>query len=197
MPTITGTSYSDTLIGTPDKDKIYGRSGNDWLYGRGSEDYLSGGSGNDYLDGEAGLDDLEGGSGEDKLYGGGGEDYLSGKSGDDYLDGEAGQDALEGGSGADKYVILFQGYSPDTGPGVNGDTIIGFNGNEGDKIDLSNIDAIYGPFGSVVTPVQEAFNVNQLSYFDGVLHADVINGPDVEIALVGAPSLNILTDVIL
>jgi hypothetical protein len=162
-------------------------------------------------------------------------DQIYGFKGNDYLDGEAGQDYLAGGSGADRYVFSFQSDSPDTGPDVNGDTIIGFNRDEGDKIDLSKIDAdlgsifdsvidlddldlpvgpppidfpvffnaaidiysdIYSDIHSYIYP-NDKFEVDQLSYSDGVLHADVIDGPDVEIALAGAPSLNILTDVIL
>lgn len=143
-------------------------------------------------------------------------DHMYGFKGNDILDGGAGRDELEGGSGADRYVFSSQSHSPNKGPGVNGDTIIGFNGDEGDKIDLSKIDAhdftfVDLPIG-IDLPVflngtfkvshsesqsNETFNVNQLSYSDGVLHADVINGPDVEITLAGAPPLNILTDVIL
>ena len=131
-------------------------------------------------------------------------DKLIGTSGDDLLDGGLGRDELEGGSGADKYIFSSLSDSLDTGAGVNGDTIIGFNRDEGDKIDLSKIDArldiiVVNPEIVIDPPVSlnDTFNVNQLSYSNGVLHADVINGPDVEIALAGAPSLNILTDIIL
>ena len=131
---------------------------------------------------------------EDQIYGFEGNDYLYGSIGNDLLDGRAGRDELEGGPDADRYVFSSQSHSPDTGPGVNGDTIIGFNGDEGDKIDLSKIDANNNSY----KPGNQEFFESQLSYDSstGVLHANVYGGSDVEIKLAGAPSLDLNVDVI-
>jgi Ca2+-binding RTX toxin-like protein len=89
------------------------------LYGSDEEvanyQNLSGGAGNDYIDGRGGGDTINGGAGDDILIGG------------------SGADILFGGSGADvfKYMSLVEGF----------DQIFSFSQSDGDKIDLSAIDA--------------------------------------------------------
>ena len=73
---------------------------------------------------------LTGNAGADKLVGGGGADQLTGGPG---------ADILIGGTHADRFIFL---NVSDSGPRItNRDTINDFNGNKGDRIDLSAIDA--------------------------------------------------------
>jgi Ca2+-binding RTX toxin-like protein len=75
----------------------------------------------------------------DVLYGFDGDDTLVGKGGNDVLVGGKGRDSLNGGKGADRF-----GYwsTEDSGTTLaTRDTIFGFNHAEGDRIDLSRIDA--------------------------------------------------------
>jgi Ca2+-binding RTX toxin-like protein len=71
------------------------------------------------------------------LAGGSGDDALVGGAGADILHGDAGRDFLAGGAGADRFVFA----AGDTGLGGSGDRINDFSHAQGDKIDLSAIDA--------------------------------------------------------
>ncbi len=86
---------------------------------------------NDAIAGRGGNDELFGLSGDDVLDGGLGNDLLNGGAGDDVLIGGPGQDTLIGGAGADRHVFFTLTE--------RGDTIQGFNANEGDRLDLSGI----------------------------------------------------------
>lgn len=74
------------------------------------------------------------------------------------------------------------------------DSIVDFNGNgaaSGERIDLSTIDA------NLNEPANQAFALNQLSYNNGVLTAEVIGfsipgSLDLQIRLVGNPPLDIV-----
>lgn len=115
-------------------------SGQDVFQGHnGSSDYFNGYAGNDTLFGLGGFDTLLGGDGNDKLFGGNDGDNLKGGAGNDTLVGGRGIDQLFGGAGADRFV--FNG-AVESNP-VNGqrDVIYDFNHSEGDKINLSGIDA--------------------------------------------------------
>jgi Ca2+-binding RTX toxin-like protein len=81
---------------------------------------------------------LSGGGGNDTLQGGAGSDYVLGGDGADTLTGSAGADTLAGGAGAD--VFVFSNLSHITS-GPSRDTIVDFSAAQGDKIDLSGIDA--------------------------------------------------------
>ena len=105
-----------------------GNGGNNQLYGNGEANTLSGLAGDDHLYGGAGRDILFGGSGNDKLYGG---------DQNDQLIGGLGVDRLEGAGGADQFRFESFAESPNSA----GDTIVGFSGVEGDRIDLSLLDA--------------------------------------------------------
>lgn len=130
---------ADTLDGGAGNDTLLGGDGNDRLLGGLDADRLFGGSGNDFLDGSIGGDRLEGGAGNDTLAGGAGNDALFGGLGNDRLVGGTGKDQLAGGLGADQFVFTNR---LDSGAGAAGrDIIIDFNRAQGDKIDLSAIDA--------------------------------------------------------
>ena len=93
-------------------------------------------AGDDSFTGRINADDLNGGAGDDTLDGGGGNDSLVGGKGDDELAGGKGHDLLTGNLGADLFV--FSGKASD----ANGDRISDFSAPKGDRIDLSQFDAI-------------------------------------------------------
>ncbi|WP_090132359.1 calcium-binding protein [Limnohabitans sp. Rim11] len=122
---------NDDLYGADGDDQLNGESGSDDLYGGIGNDRLDGGNGDDYLNGGAGIDALTGGIGSDDLYG---------EDGDDILIGGAGSDDLYGGLGNDTFRItnVFESGLTST----TRDHIFDFT--NGDKIDLSAIDATVG-----------------------------------------------------
>ena len=87
----------------------------------------------------SGNDTVTGTRGRDNLLGGAGADIINGKAGADTLAGGLGADDLYGGAGADKFVFKSAGETPVSASGR--DTIFDFSVAEGDKIDLSGIDA--------------------------------------------------------
>jgi Ca2+-binding RTX toxin-like protein len=94
---------------------------------------------NNVLTGGGGNDTLYAFSGHDKLFGGTGNDYLFADDGDDLLDGGTGTDVLHGGDGGD---LFFWSSTNETSVTVaTADLISDFNIAEGDRIDLSSIDA--------------------------------------------------------
>lgn len=98
-----------------------------------------GGGGDDILIGASSKDGLAGGDGDDTLSGGAGDDYLSGEDGKDQLTGGLGRDVLFGGNDADSFIYTAIDDSP-LGTRTH-DTIKDFHHSEGDRIDLSAIDA--------------------------------------------------------
>ncbi|SCY88907.1 family 16 glycosylhydrolase [Paracoccus tibetensis] len=106
------------------------------------------GSGNtldNRITGNAGNNRLDGGRGNDTLDGGAGNDSLTGGEGNDRLSGGLGKDELTGGLGADHFVFR---SAAETGPtAAQRDVITDFNRAQGDRIDLSEIDAIAGLAG--------------------------------------------------
>ncbi|MBR0556587.1 calcium-binding protein [Ciceribacter sp. L1K23] len=126
---LTGTGNTSGA-GNSLSNTIGGNSGNNTLNGYSGNDSLSGGAGNDSLYGGAGNDSLLGGSGNDRMKGGSGNDKLTGSSGADVLFGD---------SGADRFI--FKSLSDSTVSSSGRDTIEDFSRSQGDKIDLSAIDA--------------------------------------------------------
>ncbi len=152
--------FLPTLKGTSYDDNIFGGEGNDILYGN---------------------------LGNDKLFGHAGNDGFHGGYGNDYLSGGAGQDYLRGGVGADTFDFDSAGESLAWGAY---DTIADFSWEEGDKIDLSTIDA------NSLIPGDQAFDLNQLTYspLTGVLMADVYASEffqfdDLQVKVVGVDGL--------
>lgn len=110
----TGNGSANTLTGNGAANTLNGLDGNDMLFGNGGNDVLAGGEGNDFL---------RGGDGDDQLTGG------------------AGVDQLQGGAGADRFLF----DDGDTGATfATGDTVQDFSRAQGDRIDLSAVDAITG-----------------------------------------------------
>ncbi len=178
--TLTGTaSYA---IGNSIANTIKGNDSNNTLLGLGGNDYLRGERGDDGLYGGKGTDTLLGGSGNDHLYGQDGNDDLSGGPGNDILTGGSGGDRLFGGSGADTSDF---NSVVDSLPGwLSNDRIIDFDSREGDKIDLSTIDA------NLYLPGNQEFEEHQLSYYSAIelLTADIAGGGKLDIVIVGGAS---------
>jgi Ca2+-binding RTX toxin-like protein len=83
-------------------------------------------------------------SGKDQITGGRYGDTLSGFGGNDTITGGGGADYLTGGRGADRFVFK----SVSDSRGYNTDDITDFSRSQGDKIDLSKIDARTGVAGN-------------------------------------------------
>ncbi|MEZ5813113.1 MAG: tandem-95 repeat protein [Alphaproteobacteria bacterium] len=142
---IDGGLGNDLIKGEDGADSIFGGLGNDTLYGGNGNDTVYGQDGIDILYGDDGADWLEGGSENDTLYGGNNDDVLFGQDGDDILSGGAGADYLDGGSGADTFV--FDAATAYTGI----DSIVGFNVNDGDAIDISDLLSAYSPLDDLLS----------------------------------------------
>jgi Ca2+-binding RTX toxin-like protein len=165
-----GSAYDDNLMGTyGDNNVLRGGGGADTLYGLGGDDALRGEAGDDRLVGGPGDDLLEGGAGSDTAYfhaavvadlaagtatggdqvgsdrlagienlaGSGGDDRLAGDNRANILIGEQGADALEGRGGADRFVYY---GTYESRPGA-ADRILDFSPKQGDRLDLSAVDA--------------------------------------------------------
>lgn len=131
----------DDLSGTGNglANAITGNRGANVLSGWRGDDTLSGWAGNDTLYGGAGAEHLQGGTGNDLLSGGNGRDVLLGGGGNDTLYGGAGADRLAGGWGADTFI--FDSPADSTVWSGGQDVIEDFRRGQGDKIDLTGIDA--------------------------------------------------------
>lgn len=107
--------------------------------GNATANRITGNAANNVLSGGKGADTLEGGAGNDRLLGGMGNDRLFGGMGADRLNGGLGVDVMTGGLGADVFVFT---AAADSRPGAGQrDLITDFNRGQGDRIDLSVIDA--------------------------------------------------------
>ncbi|QXH62307.1 calcium-binding protein [Pseudomonas azerbaijanorientalis] len=166
----------------------------------------TGGSGSDTLlnfenlTGSAYHDKLTGNALANTLTGGAGNDTLTGGAGNDLLIGGAGLDKLYGGTGADKFD--FNALS-EMGLGAALRDVIGdFKTSEGDKIDLSTLDA------NVATAANDAFSfigssafssnaAGQVRFAGGILYGstDADTAAEFEIQLLGVNTLKV-TDLI-
>ncbi|OWJ61998.1 calcium-binding protein [Inquilinus limosus] len=160
---LSGLAGNDVLQGGAGADRLDGGDGNDVLRGNAGADALVGGAGTDtasYYDsavgvsvslvagtgsgGDAqgdtlsGIENLSGSQGNDSLVGDSGANVLLGGRGNDVLVGAGGADTLTGEAGADRFVYGSAAQSP---TGTGGDRITDFSHAQGDRIDLSAIDA--------------------------------------------------------
>lgn len=167
---LNGTPFADFIQGFGGGDAVHGNSGNDTIYWYSqSPDFWYFSEGRDLLYGD---------DGNDSIFGQNGNDYLDGGNDNDYLNGGNGQDTLVGGLGAD--IFDFDSVS-DSPAGGAVDQLYYFNWGEGDKIDLSTIDA------DLFLPGNQAFTSNQMTYnsANGMFTADVNGGSDLQIHMVG------------
>ncbi len=132
--TAEGNEADNRIVGSTGTDVIYGNGGNDRLEGNRGNDAIFGGSGKDTIKGGEGNDRLEGGDGNDLLSGSGGYDRLVGGAGNDRLDGGGGSVHHTGGAGADMFI--FRALDKTTKADITD-----FDKREGDRIDLTQIDA--------------------------------------------------------
>jgi Ca2+-binding RTX toxin-like protein len=109
-------------------------------------------------------------SGHDQVTGGRYDDHLSGFNGNDVLIGGRGADWLSGGKGADRFVFKSVAESR----GYNNDYITDFSRSQGDRIDLSKIDAKTGAGNNAFTFIGTA----EFSGQKGELRYDVVEGED-------------------
>ncbi|WP_152613264.1 M10 family metallopeptidase C-terminal domain-containing protein [Inquilinus limosus] len=160
---------NDTGSGLGGNDTLLGEAGDDVLRGGAGADTLNGGTGIDtasYFDssvaisvslvtgtgggGDAagdilvGIENLSGSQGNDGLAGNAGANTLQGWNGNDVLVGNGGKDTLTGGAGADRF---YYAALSDSVVGANADRITDFSHAQGDRIDLSAIDANAGVAG--------------------------------------------------
>lgn len=193
-----GGKGNDLLVGDNGDDKLYGQAGSDLLAGERGDDRLDGGKGFDYAtffyapsganvnlaagtasDGFGGTDTLvsiEGVYGSkfaDTIRGDAGTNELFGNQGNDVLIGGGGQDLTVGNEGADRFVFN-DGDVSDTL--AKADLIGDFRRAEGDRIDLSGLDANAGQAGD------QAFTFIGSGAFTGKageLRFDYVNGEGV------------------
>jgi Ca2+-binding RTX toxin-like protein len=137
-----GNNLDNDIIGTSDGDTIFAYGGKDYVDAGYGDDYVEGGDGDDMLWGGGGKDELHGGDDNDQLFGYTGDDKLFGDAGDDFLSGGLGQDILTGGLGADTFFFATWHFSNSPDSGLRDpDYIKDFSHAQGDKIDVSPIDA--------------------------------------------------------
>jgi serralysin len=140
------------------------------------------------LNGTFGHDSLSGQAGNDLLLGGQGFDRLDGGAGNDTLVSGGGQDVITGGTGAD--LFRFTNWS-DSDAGLQRDLITDFSRAEGDRIDLSAIDANSRLSGdqafAFIGDASFGRVAGQLRVAGGIVQADVDGDgvADMEIAIQG------------
>jgi len=164
-----GNAQGDTLVGIENltgsnqgNDSLSGNAGANTLAGWGGDDMLRGGAGADRLDGGVGVDTVSyyagavgvtvnlatgigtGGDAQgdvlvsiENVAGSTGADQITGDALANVLNGSAGRDVLTGGAGADRFVLTAVSHSA-VGAA---DRITDFNRAQGDRVDLSAIDA--------------------------------------------------------
>ncbi|MCY1275697.1 Bifunctional hemolysin/adenylate cyclase precursor [compost metagenome] len=194
----TGGSGSDTLLAFEN------------LTGSGFNDTLAGNAGNNVLDGGAGFDTLSyfqatagvtvslavttaqatGGAGIDTLRNFEG---LTGSAFNDTLTGNVGVNFFNGGAGGDRFDFNSLG---EMGVGALRDVVRDFNSAEGDKIDLSTLDAnaataANDAFTFIGTAAFSANASGQLRFAFGVLYGstDADSVAEFEISLLGLRSI--------
>ncbi|WP_052121544.1 calcium-binding protein, partial [Inquilinus limosus] len=156
-----GLSGSDILAGASGGDTLDGGAGTDLATYFGAVDAVTvdlaaglGSRGDANGDRYLSIENVHGGQGGDSLTGDGqanllngfeGGDTLSGGGGADTLVGGVGRDVLAGGAGADRFVLTGRN---DSALGGGADRITDFSGAEGDRIDLSALDADTGAAGN-------------------------------------------------
>lgn len=122
--------------------------------GTTGDDIITTADTNDTIYGQAGDDEISSGSGTDTIFGGAGQDTIDGGDGNDILAGGADRDDLTGGAGADTFQYALVSDSTVTVQ----DKINDFSVSEGDKIDLSQIDANTAAVGNNAFVIVSGFS---------------------------------------
>ena len=140
--------------------------------------------------GSAGNDTITGSINADTLNGNGGNDVLNGGNGNDTINGGAGQDTLNGGGGSDIFIFS---SAADSAFGA-GDTLVGFQANATDKIDLSALSVTYGGTSAGANSVWHTSSGTTSTVFADV---DGDSVADLQIAITGRTGALDATDFIL
>jgi Ca2+-binding RTX toxin-like protein len=147
---------------------------------------IVGNAGANVLNGLDGRDRVAGGAGNDVIFGGAGEDQLFGDAGNDVITSGPGADRMFGGAGADTFAFL---VAPDIS-----DFIGDFSRAQGDKIDVSAIDAdpttagdqsfVFNPGGGVPAPGELTVTVDLAGriFVNGAIPLGPANDFTVEVA---------------
>ena len=185
-------ALSVTLNGAVDSTLRFGVIKTDTLK---NIENIIGGSGADRITGDLLANVLDGGAGNDTLDGG---------AGNDALIGGIGKDSLTGGLGSD--VFYFKTYA-ELGLGANSDVIRDFSKAQGDKIDLSSLDAKLGTtvddsFIFLASAPTTAANANgALWYSNGILYGsnntDALPEFQINVDLTGITTANAATYIVL
>ncbi len=160
--TLKGDAGNDVLIGGLGADTLSGGAGSDTASYKDSSKGVYADLGNASLntneaagDTFSSIENLQGTAYADKLYGNTGANGLKGDGGNDILSGLSGADTLYGGLGADQLTgggdadtFQFKALADSTVAVAGRDTIFDFGGTQGDRIDLSGIDANTGISGN-------------------------------------------------
>ncbi|MCM2477649.1 calcium-binding protein [Rhizobium sp. CG5] len=142
--------------------------------GTNASDAINGTNGANKLEGLNGNDDLFGLGGNDQLFGGLGIDRIEGNEGADVLTGGRSRDLLTGGSGADRFD--FNALNESGNGANNRDIIADFSHSQGDKVDLSTLDANTARGGNQAFSFigDDAFSAaGQLRFSGGIVSGDV------------------------
>lgn len=154
---LTGNAGGNIFFGMGGNDILFGGAGNDALYGGDGDDLLEGGAGNDVLGGGGGTDTvdyseytdsldvtLKGGSWSVVSVGAAEKDYIHfvevflAGAGNDRLEADRQYAIFDGGRGADTFV--YSGRFRFNAPAGAEQVIRDFNPDEGDRIDLTNLE---------------------------------------------------------
>lgn len=171
-----------------DAIKEFAAQGTDWAWSSASSYVLASNVENLRLAGTANIAGTGNGD-ANVLVGNSGNNLLNGGSGADWLDGGLGIDKLTGGRGADVFHFELAGMG--VGLGLR-DIVTDFKGGDGDRIDLSSIDANASVDGrQAFTYIGDAAftgHAGELRFAAKVLSADVTGDgvADFEIELAGA-----------
>lgn len=159
----------DTIAVETFKSRYFGQSGNDTFFSVGWQNTFDGGSGTDSISyAPRDEDSTQGGSGVtinlgagtvqtgasrterlvsiENATGSGANDAITGSSAKNRLEGAGGLDVLTGLGGADRFVFARVAHSPVSSEGI--DLVTDFSRAQGDKIDVSGIDARTGVTGN-------------------------------------------------
>jgi Tol biopolymer transport system component len=130
------------------------RASVDWTLAANTESLEQQGSGDINGTGNALANNITGTSGNNTLDGGDGGDTLDGGAGNDRLIGGKGNDVMSGGSGADIFVVTHASIGATMlGGSLETDTVKDLSKAQGDKLDLSAIDA------DITTTGEQAFHL--------------------------------------
>ncbi len=132
-------------------------------FGEDGHDIIIGGSGNDHIAGGDDWDQLVGHEGSDLIYAGSGDDVLDGGEGDDLLVGGQGYETMYGRAGADKFSFGWDGEGSETDElfDLSLAYVADFDGEEGDRLILVNLDA------DLTTGGNQSFKYLEDSQFKG------------------------------